>query len=328
MSSHVVRAPPPPTSLPSASPCRQAPLRTYVLELGWGVAYVPDQTRLDLACDGGDVVSRIVAEKGSPSSSSASSAAASAHTPPSGKKPKRLKRTMSSSDVARARLPRCWINDAVINFTTLAITSGRAAAGGEARVKVFPSFLWEKMKDKGEWGSLLERWCGGWEKVAGGLVDYLVWPVCENGHWSTAVVANPGLVGSDAFRGDADADESPAIVHLDSGRKIGAHDPKVVYRVLRNFLSFAVGRKLTQKDVPGYGAADMPQQEGEDDCGVYVMMAVEGMAGMAGGGRRLNRADVKEKRFGGWKWGRTEVRKMRERVVEEAWRHRVNTIEG
>lgn len=67
----------------------------------------------------------------------------------------------------------------------------------------------------------------------------------------------------------------------------------------------------------------MPQQEGEDDCGVYVMMVVEAIAEWGQEGRKLMRSEVSGGRMGGWDWGKEMVARMRAEIVKATWLHRV-----
>ncbi|GMH70329.1 hypothetical protein TrST_g4874 [Triparma strigata] len=309
--------------------------RTYCLDLGWGVAYVPDVSSL-LNLD--------VNNSSSPPVCSLS------HSVTRKGKKRKTQVNVKEADRCRVNLKGCHLNDTVVNFYGRWI----GGTGSNESIYVFPTYFYTKISNvKGSHQSLTSCWddIGFWIPPNLWTLKFIIFPINYACHWSTAVICNPGGVFGKDVAG------VPAIIHLDSGKKLKAHSSGEIYKVIRLFLTSAciaqqkeserekdynsnggdgeegeVGSKrvsvgvntnsirknFNAEKLPGFSPINsekgMPQQDNEDDCGVYLLKTIKAVKDLADGGFVLEKKHVEEKVFRVGQWTQKDVDDFREEL--------------
>ncbi|GMH53201.1 hypothetical protein TL16_g01397 [Triparma laevis f. inornata] len=193
------------------------------IDLGWGVAYVPDvgdRINLDVNNIRGEAVCRIeneIQRKG---------------------KRRKTQISVKEADRCRVNLKGCYLNDTVVNFYGRYISSSNPDTTSSENVYVFPTYFYTKIEGvKGSEQALADLWSdiGFWIPTNLWTLKFVIFPVNYGLHWSTACIVNPGAV----FAEDGSLGQ-PAIIHLDSGKKLKAHSSGDIYKVIRLFLASAL----------------------------------------------------------------------------------------
>ena len=165
--------------------------------------------------------------------------------------------SVNESDRARVGIREGWLNDNAVNFLTRWEVNRceRGYERGGLKVCVFNSFFATRLFDCLD-ARLPRNTSRGkfiWETMESSTPEdlwgsrYLLMPINYNGHWSLVLVANAttayedwnGTEVEESKREERKGKEQPAIVLMDSGRKIGAHAPQRIYRAVRVFLNAA-----------------------------------------------------------------------------------------
>jgi len=191
------------------------------------------------------------------------------------------------SDLQRLA-PLEFLNDTLIDFYIKYIQRPEALrSDGKKRFHFFNSFFYKKLSDVASGQrkkvntdfSKLRKWTKGtniFEK------DYLFVPIHDNLHWSLAVICFPGA-------DDGGSGSERCIIHLDS--MTHGHNSQAVFRLLRSYLeaewkhsveSGAFGddesihtlQTLTAEKIAAK-KVQVPLQENESDCGLFLLRYIE-----------------------------------------------------
>lgn len=182
--------------------------------------------------------------------------------------------TITSHDLERLQ-PGCYINDSIVDFY-LKTLEEKSMWYDQPKCHFFNSFFYNRLVGASSGVDInyedIKRWTNDvdiFEK------RYLFIPICRSFHWSLIVVINPGNV-SWWNHGD-ELHDRPALVYYDSLQS--SQRPPFASRVRKYLKQECSSRKGTEVD---FGSAklnfvipDVPKQDNEYDCGLYMMLYID-----------------------------------------------------
>jgi len=166
------------------------------------------------------------------------------------------------NDVRTLR-PGTFLNDSIIEFWANFIFTSKSFPAIQ-NSHCFNPFLWRMITDEPD----VSRWSGWGKKIDMFSFKFLLFPICQEYHWSLAIVCN--------FNPSVSSDG--CILYLDS------LDPKrnstLVFQNIRAYLSSEWTRRkgavaeFNDTSFPGFSPL-VPLQPNSYDCGIYVVQFIE-----------------------------------------------------
>lgn len=191
--------------------------------------------------------------------------------------------TITRNDLSRLN-PESFLNDTLISFFMQHELDSNVRGNLKNKIHIFESFFFSKIKSlrtsKNESAAILKsvsRWLKGvriFDK------DFLIMPICENDHWTLAIICYHDRAPAPAIKLRTIPDEclyEPAVFVLNS---FSPHGPSIK-KSLSMFLTHRwseerkTPRSFKINHVKRNGIRlifpDMPQQRNSYNCGVYVL---------------------------------------------------------
>eukprot|EP01090_Pellita_catalonica_P000616 TRINITY_DN10424_c0_g1_i1.p1 TRINITY_DN10424_c0_g1~~TRINITY_DN10424_c0_g1_i1.p1 ORF type:complete len:579 (+),score=65.79 TRINITY_DN10424_c0_g1_i1:253-1737(+) len=183
--------------------------------------------------------------------------------------------TINEADFERLR-PMCYLNDSLIDFY-LKYLQLRGSMPVDKELFIFNSFFWTKL-NRHKISQIQNNSMSAWPSVDIFQFKYLVIPINIKLHWSLVIVCNPGsAVESKERLNMLKGVNKPIILHLCSL----ALQKKAIFSKVRAYLKAkwnSTGKigtaKFTPDTFPAF-APNVPTQENNHDCGLYLLHYAE-----------------------------------------------------